>query len=528
MRYFNTYGPVNEQEHYVVSRSVLLTEIAAQVEVGHYFTIYAPRQMGKTTLLQRLATVLQEKPNFLPVVLNFEAFEGWPLEDFLQGLGLDLSRALLKLLQTRHDNRVGPIQQLFASGPPTSFLALRELFVHLHELLADQHLVLIIDEFDGTPQAAISHLLQMWWQIYLTSVPPRSLHSVVLVGLQNIATLNLGRSSPFNIARQVQLADFTLDEVRDLMGQYTIESSQSFAPGILEELYHQTSGHPFLVNRVAAILTEEIALDRTHPITQANLEMAVSQLMTEANYNFESLVRHATVNRADVLNILFGAKYVFSLNAPLVHTLHMHGIISKSAAGTCQIANPIYAQVLLAAFRPVQIGLQGAILANGYDFRPHVGNGELQMQALLSRFREFVERRGREAFKVTPMPQEATGQYLLMAYLDIVVRQIGGAQFTEINSGEGRLDLVVVLKGRRYIVETKIWRGQALYEEGLTQLADYLASEGQTTGYYVLFHARPAVYGKLPDEALEFTTQIADKTIHVYLVRLGHLFAEPT
>ena len=36
MRYFNTYGPVNEQEHYVVSRSVLLTEIAAQVEVGHY------------------------------------------------------------------------------------------------------------------------------------------------------------------------------------------------------------------------------------------------------------------------------------------------------------------------------------------------------------------------------------------------------------------------------------------------------------------------------------------------------------
>ena len=86
----------------------------------------------------------------------------------------------------------------------------------------------------------------------------------------------------------------------------------------------------------------------------------------------------------------------------------------------------------------------------------------------------------------------------------------------------------MVHKGRRYIVETKIWRGQALYEEGLTQLADYLASEGQTTGYYVLFHARPAVYGKLPDEALEFTTQIADKTIHVYLVRLGHLFAEPT
>ena len=148
------------------------------------------------------------------------------------------------------------------------------------------------------------------------------------------------------------------------------------------------------------------------------------------------------------------------------------------------------------------------------------------MDAILSRFREFVERRGREAFKVTPMPQEATGQYLLMAYLDIVVRQLGAAQFTEVHSGEGRLDLVIVHGGRRYIIETKIWRGQVLYEEGLTQVADYLASEGQTTGYYVLFHARPNVYGKLPDDALEYTKQVAGKTIYVYLVRLGHLFED--
>jgi len=49
----------------------------------------------------------------------------------------------------------------------------------------------------------------------------------------------------------------------------------------------------------------------------------------------------------------------------------------------------------------------------------------------------------------------------------------------------------------------------------------------QATGYYILFHARPNVYGKLPDEALEYVTQIAGKTIYVFLVRLGHLFEEP-
>jgi hypothetical protein len=124
------------------------------------------------------------------------------------------------------------------------------------------------------------------------------------------------------------------------------------------------------------------------------------------------------------------------------------------------------------------------------------------------------------------MPQEATGQYLLMAYLDIVVRQIGGDLFSEVSSGEGRLDLIVTHQGRRYVVETKIWRGQVQYEAGLGQLATYLANEEQQTGYYVLFHARPNVYGKLPYAQLEFTTQAVGKTVHVFLVRLGHLFDE--
>ena len=84
--------------------------------------------------------------------------------------------------------------------------------------------------------------------------------------------------------------------------------------------------------------------------------------------------------------------------------------------------------------------------------------------------------------------------------------------------------MIVVHQGQRYVIETKIWRGPVAYEAGLTQLATYLESEGQATGYYVLFHARPQVYGKLPYDQLEFTTQANGKTIHVFLVRLGHVF----
>jgi energy-coupling factor transporter ATP-binding protein EcfA2 len=526
MRYFNTHGPVNTVEHYVVPRTDLVAEIAAQIEEGKYFTIFAPRQMGKTTLLRDLAVVLRQATDMLPIVLNFEAFEGWTVEEFLQGLTLDLQRGLEDFLAQRTSGYSAAVKQIFDRGAPVNFFELRELLLQLHEAIADYRIVLIIDEFDGTPQAAISSLLQTWRQIYLNQQPPRSIHSVVLVGLQNIATLNFGRSSPFNIARQARLVGFTVAEVQDLFAQYTAESGQTFAPGVIAEIHSQTAGHPFLVNRLGALLTEELVTDRSQPIQESDLTHAIKLLVRERNYNFESLIRNANPRREEVLNILFGAERAFNQNDPLVHDLYMHGVISETAKGFCQIANPIYSAVLLAAFRSPHLSIQGAMLVNGYDFRPNVVNGQLQIPILLSRFREFMERRGREAFKISETPQEATGQYMLMAYLDVVVRQVGGDLFSEVYSGEGRLDLIIVHKGQRFVVETKIWRGPVAYDEGLTQLTDYLAREGQAEGYYVVFHARPRIYGKLPFAKLEFVQQHNQKTIHVFVVRLGKLFDE--
>ncbi|MEM7538189.1 MAG: hypothetical protein AAF639_38835 [Chloroflexota bacterium] len=45
-------------------------------------------------------------------------------------------------------------------------------------------------------------------------------------------------------------------------------------------------------------------------------------------------------------------------------------------------------------------------------------------------------------------------------------------------------------------------------------------TEGVERGYYVIFHARPNVYGKLSFDELEFETVQDEKQIQVYLVRL--------
>jgi len=88
-------------------------------------------------------------------------------------------------------------------------------------------------------------------------------------------------------------------------------------------LYEQTAGHPFLVNRIAAILTQELVTDRSIAITVDHLQLALNRLIRETNYNFETVIRHANHYRDEVLNILLGGTYRFNLNDPLVNDLYM-------------------------------------------------------------------------------------------------------------------------------------------------------------------------------------------------------------
>ncbi|MXZ00704.1 ATP-binding protein, partial [Candidatus Poribacteria bacterium] len=52
MRRFWTQGPVNPQEHYVVSRTEEIADFINRVEDGKYVVLFAPRQTGKTTFFQ--------------------------------------------------------------------------------------------------------------------------------------------------------------------------------------------------------------------------------------------------------------------------------------------------------------------------------------------------------------------------------------------------------------------------------------------------------------------------------------------
>ena len=73
----------------------------------------------------------------------------------------------------------------------------------------------------------------------------------------------------------------------------------------------------------------------------------------------------------------------------------------------------------------------------------------------------------------------------------------------EVATGAGKMDLLILHNQRKYIVETKIWRGNIRYEAGKKQLAAYLKTEEVSEGYYVVFdhrrHPEPRVQTEVMD-----------------------------
>ena len=157
----------------------------------------------------------------------------------------------------------------------------------------------------------------------------------------------------------------------------------------------------------------------------------------------------------------------------------------------CEIVNPIYQHRILQAFRPLFNGLENTYFPEDTDFEDYLTtSGHIELERLLDNFRDFIARVGFRILQVPDTPQEFVGQDLLYTYLDQFVSIVQGVMYLEVQTGRGRIDLVIVHNGQKYIVETKIWEGEKRYKAGKKQLKAYLKLEQAVEGYYVVFDHR--------------------------------------
>lgn len=525
MRRFGTQGPVNSQEHYVVSRTEEIADYIKRVEEGKYVVLFAPRQTGKTTFFQAALETLtvgtisntaatqgeaDTKFNYFPIQLNFDVYKNTSVAEFYDNLYQDICEEIKKLFQRRDDILPEALSQFLKDTKLTNHHAMRRCFGRLERILSPQQFVLIIDEFDGIPQVALSDFLHTLRHIYISG-KPRCPHSVGIIGVKSIAQLNYDRSiSPFNIQDEFHLPNFTLEQVQELLEQYTDEVGQNFVSEVIASIHKQTAGQPVLVNRFAQILTEELDIPISDPITMSHFSMAHAKLLHERNTNIEHLttnIRRKQRFESVLMRIMDQDEGVdFNMDDDIISELATYGVIKKSDDGMCEILCPIYLYRIMRTFKPTVNGLENQYLPSGdnTEFINYVtAAGMIDMEALLDNFRDFIARVGFKILQVPDTPQESIGRHLLFAYLDQFVKLIGGFMHIEVQTGRGRMDIIITHNQRKYIIETKIWRGDSRYQAGKKQLAAYLNIEGIKEGYYIVFDHRENPEARTETETIE-------------------------
>jgi hypothetical protein len=501
MRYFNTSGPCNPQEHYTVLRKNLIAEGLDKIRRGRCLTIFAPRQAGKTTFFQLLIAELSKEGRYTPIWISFENLQGATKKQFYEVLSHKLSRELAEY------------------GIQAPLVIKNEIdLARFFEEIRSQcpALVVVIDEFEGTPKKVLGELMHTFRSIYHER-KYYALHSLILVGVSTIADLIVSSStSPFNIVDELKISYFSEAEVRDLIGQYTQESGQKLDEEVIKAIYENTNGQPGLVCGLCAHLAEQVATDRTQPVNMNDFYRTLKHFLTERfDKNIINIVQKARQKKGFMLRLLFTDDPIpFTVHHSDIGYLYAHGVV-ENVEGFVDISVPLYKKCLLTAFRPAFNGETGYYVTAQDTFREYMQHEGLNLKAILQRYVEYVAKRGYRAFDTKHL-KEGAWHYSLDGFINFFIERLGGQTFTEAPSGRGRTDILILFRGKKYVIETKIFIDRYYFQKGKKQLAEYLKTEGLAVGYYVVFSQKHA-----EDDVLEEEEVIEGKRIFTRIIRVN-------
>ena len=494
-RYFEKSGVVDPGASYYVPLKNVTNmdnqDIKTMVDLGRYFSIFAPRQSGKTTFFEGFCHELEKETTYMAILLSFQDYKNLNSQRFYQLIQKDLYRQLVNRLADVDCPRLDAVKAYLDTHNISDHTCFRELFEELNRMIKLKKIVIFIDEFDGIPIDELENFLTTLRELYqrYKKRTVKDLYSVGIVGIRNITKLIVGGVSPFNIADQVKLPPFTLKNVRDLYAQYTKETNQPFTEDAVKKVFNETAGQPWLVNRIGTILTINIKPETTAPITEEDVEKAIDILLYEENSHFDNITEKAKQYKETFIDIVFdGVEYIPGDDEQSL--LLTHGLI-KAEGKNIKVSNPIYKKRFTKTF----FRESGAIVdvsVKGY-FRP---DGLLNMGAVLSDFEEYIIQIGVSAFYKSQKPYERTGQFLLTAWLYQFVEGKKGELRYEVPSGLGRMDILLIYRGHKYIIETKINRshGNRALNKAIDQLCSkYLLTERANEGYVVVFDLKTMV-----------------------------------
>ena len=515
MKKFNTTGPCFPDEHYMMPALDRLPGIRELVADGNYFVVHAPRQTGKTTALKALVREINAKGDMAAIYCTLESLQN--------ATDVQLANRIIRELIVGNAKRI-PGFPRDAQLPPAPtdigqiMLSVRMVLTDICDVIG-KPLVVFFDEADCLVGDVLISFLRQLRDGYVNRDMIPFAKSVALVGMLDVRDYkaqirpdgqSLGQISPFNIIRKDMLIpNFTETDIAALYAQHTAATGQTFADGVVEDVWRLTRGQPWLVNAIGCECVEEIHGNRfDETINVEDVEEAKEAIIRRRDTHVDSLMermRELRVRRI-VEPLISGQGLTVSRNSEDFRYVIDLGLLREDEVKRVVPANPMYAEIIGRYLtRDEQDDMQSRISET-----PWVKDDGLDMPGLMAAFQQFW-RENSGADKDIMGYRESVPHLVLMAFLQRVTNG-GGHINREMALGTGRLDLCVEFRGGRYAIEVKTsanFQGEKSY----AQCAKYLDSLGLAEGWMPVFEKSKE---KTWDEKIYSRDEIVDgKTIHV-------------
>jgi hypothetical protein len=288
-----------------------------------------PRQTGKTTFLHQLKQTSELVDDW--VYIDFEAKKYGNFEEMLCDLG----------------------QRVREYYPGVNIIGSHKfLGTLLKELAEFKECVFLIDELCSSREIAIQFLrsIRAYYNECIADDIDRS-HRFVVAGSTDLAAFTLEENpqlSPFNIAAEIYLSDFGIEQIQTFVEQ---NAKYKFSAKAIQQLFDYTNGHPFLIQFLCHNLfdyeSQEIERKLEH------LPTLLDELKPEHTVNVKNMIDqiwYAPEKSKDLaemlLAILRGTLIPFSTSHKIIRDLYLNGCIKKTEGGYCAIRNPIYETII--------------------------------------------------------------------------------------------------------------------------------------------------------------------------------------
>lgn len=321
-------------------------ELYGGLSEGRFCYVLTSRQMGKSSLMVRVAARLRESGAAVAVLDLTAIGQNLTPEQWYDGLlgrvgqQLDLEDELEDFWLD--NERLGPLQRWTR--------AVREVVLEK----VKQPVVLFVDEIDAVRSLPFStdEFFAALREFHNRRTEDPTLRRLTLC-LLGVATpsdlIRDARTTPFNVGQRIELTDFGEEEARPLAAG--LGRDEKLGATLLRRVLYWTGGHPYLTQRLCQAVAEDRSVNSASDVDRLCEELFLSNRARERDDNLlfvrERVLRGET-DRVALLDLYArvrdGRRAPDDETDPLVNALRLSGI-ARAERGFLRVRNRIYEHV---------------------------------------------------------------------------------------------------------------------------------------------------------------------------------------